>query len=85
VKVYVSVDPRVAAERLLKANRQDQQYNSVEEAMHHNAERMALETKQHLALYGVDSHDLKNFDIVVNSSHSTPEQVVEEIVSRLPR
>jgi cytidylate kinase len=41
------------------------------------------ENNRFLEKYGVDCADMKNFDLVIDTSERTPEQVVEEILKHV--
>ena len=74
-KVFVTVDPRVAAERVLKDPRPGEPAEDVDELCAELVERSKVEQARFQYLYGVDYYDYKNFDLVVDSSHRTPDEV----------
>ena len=74
-KVFVTVDPRVAAERVMKNPRPGEPAEDVDELCAELVERSKVEQARFLYLYGVDYYDYKNFDLVVDSSHRTPDEV----------
>lgn len=84
VKVYLSVNLDVAAARLLAAKRNEEQVSSLEEARAEIEERMAAERERYKALYGVDAHDTKNYDIVIDTTPLDPKAVVDAITAQLP-
>lgn len=80
-KVYLQTDLRVAAERILRdPARNSEQYASVEEAMEKIRARKESENARFLLKYGADSTNLLNFDLVINTSQRTPEQVADLIL-----
>lgn len=79
-KIFLTVDPMVAAQRVMAAGRDaEERYGSVEEARDMLVERSRVEQARFLELYGVDLYDHANFDLVVDSSGRTPAEVVDII------
>lgn len=79
-KIFLTVDPMVAAQRVMAAGRDaEERYDSVEEARDMLVERSRVEQARFLELYGVDLYDHANFDLVVDSSGRTPAEVVDVI------
>ena len=74
-KVFVTVAPCVAAERVMKDPRPGEPAEDVDELCAELVERSKVEQARFLYLYGVDYYDYKNFDLVVDSSHRTPDEV----------
>jgi cytidylate kinase len=74
-KVFVTVDPRVAAERVMKDPRPGEPAEDVDELCAELVERSKVEQARFQYLYGVDYYDYKNFDLVVDSSRRTPDEV----------
>ncbi|HMX41945.1 MAG TPA: cytidylate kinase family protein [Saprospiraceae bacterium] len=80
-KVYLQADLRVAAERILRdPARNSEQYASVEEAMEKIGARKQSENARFLLKYGADSTRLHNFDLVIDTSRRSPEQVAALIL-----
>ena len=78
-KVFLSVDPVVGAERVFEASRSDEKHSSLADALENNRSRTQLETTRFLALYGIALRDYSNYDLVVDTSFVSPEQVAEVI------
>ncbi|MDR3267131.1 MAG: cytidylate kinase family protein [Tannerella sp.] len=80
-KVFLKTDVMVAAERISADNqRKNEKYTSPEEAVKNIMARKTSENKRYLELYGADSSDESNFDLVIDTSRITPEQVVEILI-----
>ena len=79
-KIFLTVDPTVAAQRVM-ANPRDseERYRSVEEARDKLVERSRVEQSRFRELYGVDYCDYGNYNLVVDSSARTPEEIVDII------
>ena len=75
-KVFLKTDLLVSANRISEDNqRKNEKYASKEEAANEILARKASENKRFLELYGVDCSDLSNFNLVVDTSFITPEEV----------
>ena len=74
-KVFVTVDPRVAAERVMKDPRPGEPAENVDELCAELVERSKMEQARFQYLYGVDYYDYRNFDLVIDSSNRTPDEV----------
>ncbi|GAB4491527.1 MAG: AAA family ATPase [Saprospiraceae bacterium] len=75
-KVYLQTDVAVAAERILKdPTRKSEEYETREEAIQKILARKQSENARFLAKYGADCGNLHNFDLVLDTTHRSPEQV----------
>ena len=80
-KVYMYVDPTVAAKRVFAADRGNvEKYTSVEEAKEMLIARSLEENKRFKEIYLVDNFDYNNYDLIIDSTSATPEQIAEAIV-----
>lgn len=82
-KVYMTSDTEVAAERLLKASKtrgKEEEYESIEEVMHAITLREETERNRYIKLYGVDIHDLSQYDFCIDTTHLSSVQVAEKII-----
>ena len=80
IKIYLSVDPRVAAQRVAAAGRGSvESYQSVEEAMALMNARRQSEIERFIEYYGVNIDSYRNFDLVVDTTYATPEEVADMI------
>lgn len=83
-KVYLRADVRVAAERILgDPTRNSEQYQSLEEAVEKITARKASENARFLMKYGADCTNMANFDLVVDTTCRTPEEVCGLILESL--
>lgn len=81
-KVYMYVDPTVAAKRVMNADRGTvEKYQSVDEAREMLIARSIEENKRFKDIYGVDNFDYNNYDLIIDSTSATPEQIAEFIVT----
>lgn len=80
-KVYLQADVAVAAERILRdPHRKSEEYTSKEEAIRKILARKQSENDRFLLKYGADSTNLHNFDLVLNTTRRSPEQVAALIL-----
>lgn len=81
-KVYLSVDRYRAAERVIQDDQRSSEpvYSSISEAVTQLTARKQSENKRYLQLYQADCSDMNNFDVVVDSTFSTPEQTLSTIL-----
>lgn len=81
-KIFLTIDPMEAAVRVMKNQRgSEEHYDSVEEACEKLVERSQVERDRFLDIYGVDYHDHNNFNIVVDTTKRTPEEIVDIIMT----
>jgi predicted cytidylate kinase len=84
IKVFLEVDPSVAAQRIFEARRQLEIENvTLEDTERAVRDRTESERKRYLDYYGVDYADHANYDLVIDTSHITIDQVVEGIVAHV--
>ena len=82
-KVFLKADIEVSAKRISEDNkRKTENYSSEKEAISKIIARKESEHKRYTELYGVDSLDLSNFDLVIDTSFITPEVVANIIISK---
>ncbi len=80
-KVYLSTDPTTAAKRILEAQRGSiESYSDVEDAKKKILQRKASENLRYSSKYGVDCSNMGNFDLVVDTTSLTPEEVAALIM-----
>ena len=85
-KVYMYVDPIVAAERVFAADRGDvEKYESVEDAKQQLMARTMEENTRFKDIYGVDNLEYANYDMIIDSTSATPEQIANAIAVNAKR
>ena len=81
-KVFLDVDTDVAAARIFGDARTSESENVDLERTRRNTEHRAeSETKRYALYYGVNYLDPSNYDLVIDTSNRTVEQVVDLIVA----
>jgi len=82
-KVFVNVDPLVAAHRVMSDPRgKVEAYSSVEDAKTKLHERAKLENERFIEIYGVDYFDYSNYDLIIDSTNATPEMLAEHVYDK---
>jgi predicted cytidylate kinase len=80
-KIFLKVDPDISARRVLNDNnRKSESYTDFQIAKKELAHRKRSENERFLDLYSVDCSDMNNYDLVVDTSYSDPESIVDKIL-----
>lgn len=74
-KVYLSTDAEVAALRIMNAGRTGESTGSLAQQVSETLRRRESEKKRYSEKYGVDIMDFANYDLVVDTTHATPEEI----------
>lgn len=78
-KVFLDIDWFTAGERLVKAEREEENVETFEEAIEVLKARWNEENARYLSLYNVDNTDMSKYDLVIFSADKSPEEIVEII------
>lgn len=78
--VYLKCDIAEAAKRVTKAGRNDERYSDEKEAADKLLLRREREKKRYADFYGVDITDMNNYDLVVDTTDKSVEEVAEAII-----
>ena len=80
-KIFLTIEPMEAAKRVMKNQRgEEERYTDVDDACAKLIERSRVERDRFVDIYGVDYYDYNNFNIVVDTTSRTPEEVVAIIM-----
>lgn len=80
-KVYLSVDLEVAARRILGDDeRTRESYEDLETAKCEISKRRRSEVERFRSIYGIDLSDLDNYDLVVDTSEASQEEIAEVVL-----
>lgn len=83
VRIFLDVDPDVGAERIFSQKRDDEKFSSLKKTKEEIAERVESERKRYRKYYSVDHYDMKNYDIIIDTTRMEASQVADEIIKRL--
>ncbi|MEK7615250.1 MAG: (d)CMP kinase [Patescibacteria group bacterium] len=89
LKIFLDVDEDVAAQRIFGASkkglRKDElPFTSVEDVKNRVRERLASDARRYKKYYNVDYLDRSNYDLVINTTHLSPEEILAQILEHLP-
>jgi cytidylate kinase len=85
-KVYLAVDLDVAARRILgDGERSREFYTDLETAKREIANRRRSEVERFRSIYGIDLSDLDNYDLVVDTSETSQEEIAEVVLRAFRR
>lgn len=79
-------DPRVAAQRLFNdksRGKEDSEYTSIEEAFEAREKRRIGEQARYLKRYGVDLEDENNYNLIIDTSYATIDNISDTILNGL--
>lgn len=81
-KVYLKVDIDEAARRafLDQKRKTEENFSSIEDHKKALIERFQLENDRYFIIYGVRRDDMNNYDLVIDTTTKTPEEVTDIII-----
>lgn len=79
-KVYLTASSLTRAERILR-----REGGSLEERLEQTERRDRNDSMRYKRIYGIDNSDTSVADLVVETDDRSPEQIVDLIISQLPR
>lgn len=81
-KVYLTVDLDVAAKRAYNdiKRKATEKFETLEEQKEDIRKRYLLENERYLNLYNIKKDDLNNYDLVIDTTNSSAEEVANEII-----
>jgi CMP/dCMP kinase len=84
-KIFLTVEPLEAARRVF--HDESRLWVETHETIEHAAENIIVrrnsEDERYMKYYGVHIYDMDLYDIVVDTTDKTPEEVFEEVISKL--
>jgi cytidylate kinase len=85
-KIYLKVDIDVSVQRAMKDDRgKSEKYAQVQDAKANITERRRLEVSRFKCIYDVDIGDSRNYDLVIDTSHVSTEEVIREILESIKK
>lgn len=85
-KIFVAVDEKIGAERILKSLRKDNNRNetaknieTLEEMIEKNRERRASDELRYHKYFNIDAYNPDNFDFIIDTSDLTPEECFDKV------
>ena len=84
LKVCLLIDPQIAAKRVCaEKGRISEHYSNEQEALIYLKKRSELEQAHFLKNYQLDITDMNQFDLVIDTTHLTPDEVCQKILATL--
>lgn len=80
-KILLDVDEEIAWERIFKAARNTDKQKSKKHAIDQVKERNSSDKERYMKLYNVDLWNPNNYNLVIDTSERTPEEVLEIILN----
>lgn len=81
-KIYLTIDIKEAANRILKAPRgASEVYNSIDEVIDGLKNRREVENKRYMSKYGVDIESLDNYHFIIDTTSKSPDEVTDLIIN----
>ena len=84
--MFLSVNSEIGAKRVFDQKKQstvrgeEKKYPTLEKAMEDMEQRKNDEIERFQRVYGLNPCDLKQYDLVIDTSYQTPEEVVQQIL-----
>ena len=82
-KVFLTVDLHTGAKRIMKDERQDEPADSLEGLTKGLESRIRSDDSRYKKLYGLDFQDSTNYDLVIDTTEFSPEEVVSRIMKAM--
>lgn len=83
LKIFLDADEKIRALRIIRDNREEEKLSSVKKAIESMRLRERSENTRYQKYYGYDCYNLKNYDLILNTTDKTPKQIVEIILRNL--
>ena len=84
-KVYLHADLAVRAKRVFQDERKAEGYSSMSDAERELVSRERSDVHRYKKYYGIDTSDMKNYDLVIDTTNLTKKQIVERILEALKK
>jgi cytidylate kinase len=82
-KIHLTVDPMIAATRIFNDKRGEAEgYADVTEAYEKINQRRISENVRYIQKYGLDCSQLDHYNLVVDTSHASPESIAAVIITK---
>ncbi len=89
LKVFLAIDPAEGARRVFESRLQgddrgdEPEYKNVEETQQIIGNRIKQNQARYFKIYGIDPMDQANYDLIINTTSQSPEQIVTQILDRI--
>lgn len=80
-KIFLTIDPMEAARRVMMNQRgAEEHYDTEEDAYQGLIKRGNVERERFIQIYGVDYFDHNNYDLIVDTTYRSPDEIVNIIM-----
>ena len=83
VKIFLYVDTKTGAERVLNHSRNDEKYKNLNEAIEKIRMRLESDDARYRKYYNLDVFDKKNYDYIIDTTNLTIKKVVDGIIEKI--
>ncbi len=81
IKIFLEADINVRAERIYNDRRLVEENTSLKKTVENIKKRQHLERERYKEKYGIDYLDFSTYDLVLDTTNMSPEEVAEKIIS----
>lgn len=83
--IRLTSNSKVAGERLFNDNKRgnEDHYKTIEEAIEEREKRKISENNRYMEKYNIDLKDENNYDLIIDTSYSKPEDITDTIIQCL--
>ena len=81
IKIFLEADINVRAERIFHASRLVEENTTLKKTIANIKKRQILERNRYKEKYGIDYLDFSKYDLVLDTTNMTPQQVAEKIIT----
>lgn len=82
-KIFLKVDPNEAARRVFNEKRESEKYLTLDEARIGIERRKEMERARLKTLYSIDICDMRNYDLIIDTTSLSPQEVCNKILKRM--
>lgn len=88
-KIFLDCEVDIAVKRIFKdksiSRKSEKKTNDFESTKKKIFKRILCEKKRYKKLYGIDYYDKKNYNLIIDTTNKTKQQVVDEIVQHIQK
>ena len=81
IKIFLSADIKVRAERIYNDQRLVEDNPSLKKTIENIKKRQTLERERYKEKYGIDYLDFSNYDLVLDTTKMSPSEVAEKVIA----
>ncbi|MFW5865679.1 MAG: (d)CMP kinase [Nanoarchaeota archaeon] len=85
VKIFLECDDMTRAKRILAANRSEEDNPDIDTTIANIRTREASEVKRYGTYYGFNPYDVSNYDLVIDTSTRSPEEIADMVLDHIKR